>query len=89
MTKKTQIINFILRQPGQQASKEALNMFICSLNGRVYDPIRDRGLWCLNFNPPFPSPLHHTGYLMKSSKSESRYIYRVRRGVYGVKTAAE
>ena len=88
MTKKTKIINFILRQPGQQASKEVLNLFICNLNGKIYDPVRDRGCWCLNFNPPFEgAKWHHTGYLMKPSQAEPRYIYRIRRGVYGVKAA--
>ena len=86
MTKKTQIINFILNQPGKVATKKELAKFICSLEGRIYNPIKDRGIWCLNFLPPAPGP-SRAGYLMTPSKVEHRYLYRISRGLYGVKGA--
>ena len=80
MTKKTRIINFILNQPNKTVKKKDLGKFICSLYGRIYNPISDRGIWCDNLQPG-------RGYLMKPSKVEPRYLFRINPGFYTVRGA--
>lgn len=89
MTKKTKIINFILSQPGQVVKRGDLVRFISSnFYGKIYNPINDRGMWCLNLQPPhYDHGCRRCGYLMHPSKVEPRFLYRIDRGIYGVKGA--
>ena len=84
MLKKTQIINFVLNQPDAQIRRKDLIHFICNLNGVNYDPVRCRGYYSVALQDT-ESWWRRGGFLMFSSKKEPRHLYKVRRGVYGVK----
>ena len=84
MLKKTQIINFVLDQPNGQIRRKDLVHFICNLNGVLYDPVSCRGYYSVALQDT-ASWWRRGGFLMFSSKKEPRHLYRVRRGVYGVK----
>ena len=84
MLKKTQIINFVLDQPDAQIRRKDLIHFICNLNGVKYDPVSCRGYYSVALQDT-ASWWRRGGFLMFSSKKEPRHLYRVRRGVYGVK----
>lgn len=84
MLKKTQIINFVLDQPDAQIRRKDLIHFICNLNGVKYDPVSCRGYYSVALQDT-TSWWRRGGFLMFSSKKEPRHLYRVRRGVYGVK----
>lgn len=80
MTKKTAIMNFIEAQGGKVHRKDLIK-FIVELNGRIYDPIRDRGYYSAAL---CPSTRWRGGYLYSPSKNEPRYLVRSERGVYKV-----
>lgn len=84
MLKKTQIINFVLDQPNAQIRRKDLIHFICNLNGVLYDPVSCRGYYSVALQDT-ASWWRRGGFLMFSSKKEPRHLYRVRRGVFGVK----
>lgn len=84
MLKKTQIINFVLDQPNAEIRRKDLIHFICNLNGVLYDPVSCRGYYSVALQDT-ASWWRRGGFLMFSSKKEPRHLYRVRRGVYGVK----
>ena len=86
MLKKTQIINFVLDQPNGQIRRKDLIHFICNLNGVLYDPVSCRGYYSVALQDT-ASWWRRGGFLMFSSKKEPRHLYRVRRGVFGVKDA--
>lgn len=86
MLKKTQIINFVLDQPNGQIRRKDLIHFICNLNGIYYDPVSCRGYYSVALQDT-TSWWRRGGFLMFSSKKEPRHLYRVRRGVFGVKDA--
>ncbi len=84
MLKKTQIINFVLDQPDAQIRRKDLIHFICNLNDVKYDPVSCRGYYSVALQDT-ASWWRRGGFLMFSSKKEPRHLYRIRRGVFGVK----
>lgn len=80
---KTEIMNFV--ESKGTATRQEILKFLFNLKGKTFIPKLHRGYYSCAFCPS--GDPQHIGHLIRPSKKEPRYLSRIGRGIYTVKTA--
>jgi hypothetical protein len=77
---KTQLIDFVVKN-GPTHYRDLIKHLRVYIQHFNYDPVRDRGYACDDLHVS-PHGEYSTGYFMKPSRREPRYLKRIKRGVF-------
>jgi hypothetical protein len=80
-TIKSQLIDFV-QANGPTTRRDIIKYLRETIQGKDFDPVRDRGYYCVPFYATIGPFSTRQGYMTHPSKCDRRYLKKIEKGLY-------